>query len=308
MKKTTIMFMVVAFMIAGVNTAYAIQTFDGHVYCDVNQNAIIDSEDEPLPGVTVMAQHIIYYYDATTDADGYYTMVTTWDPYTLSLDLETLPSDAVLIDPSINGVSFPSGPSSQDWLIDSEACREQVGACWLTAGGVKFDPVTGLNVAQHENTSGRGPKDSVGGVVFPSCSPEPGVGGNWNHIFHKAQWHLKGTDLTVVECGNVTGIDPGTESPVCPYNFIEFVGTGTLVGIGGNKDEYAVDFFVRAEDRNEPGNEQSNPGGGAYIDRYFLQVFNQDGGGLLLEVSDANEDPITITGGNFQIHCSSCDD
>jgi hypothetical protein len=186
-------------------------------------------------------------------------------------------------------------------------CEEEEGECWLTAGGVKFDPIAGMNVAQHDNSNGNGPKDSVGGVVYPSCDPDPGNGGNWNHIFHKAKWHLKGTDITVVRCGNVEGIEPGSESPVCPLNFIEFVGTGTLAGIGGNKAECSVHFFARAEDRNEPGNEQANPNGGAYIDRYFLQVFDAGTNALLLEVSDENGDPITITGGNFQIHCSSCE-
>jgi len=178
------------------------------------------------------------------------------------------------------------------------------GQCWLTAGGVKFEPVVGMRMAQHSNGNGNGPKDSVGGVVYPSCDPDPGDGGNWNHIFHDLKAHLKGTDITVIRCGGSP-----TGSPECPYNLIEFEGTGTLVeGTGNNKVEYDVEFFAQAVDNNEPGNERANEdNGGADIDTYFLQVFDADGGGLLLEVSDAAGGPITITGGNFQIHCSSCD-
>lgn len=174
--------------------------------------------------------------------------------------------------------------------------------CWLTAGGVKFEPVVDMLMAEVNSSNGNGPKDSVGGVVYPSCDPDPGNGGNWNHIFHKLKAHLKGTDITVVRCGGVP-----TGSPECPFNLIEFEGTGTLVmGTGSNKVEYDVEFFAQAVDNNEPGNERANDrDGGAGIDTYFLQVF-EVGGGLLIEVSDAG-DPITITGGNFQIHCSSCD-
>jgi len=50
---------------------------------------------------------------------------------------------------------------------------------------------------------------------------------------------------------------------------------------------------------------------GAYIDRYFLRVFDGSGKTLLLIDGDGNPatvDPITITGGNLQLHVSSCDD
>lgn len=176
------------------------------------------------------------------------------------------------------------------------------GKCWLTAGGVKFEPVVGMRMAQHTNGNGNGPKDSVGGNVYPSCDPDPGDGGNWNHVFHNLKAHLKGTDITVTRCGGSP-----TGSPECPFNLIEFEGTGTLVeGTGNNKVESPVTFFAQAVDNNEPGNENaSKENAGAGIDTYFLQVFDADG--LVLEVSNAAGDPITITGGNFQIHCSSCD-
>jgi hypothetical protein len=128
-------------------------------------------------------------------------------------------------------------------------------------------------------------------------------------VAHSLKLHLLGKDITVLRCGNVPGIEPGSESPVCPVNFIEFEGTGVVKGIHGNKiEDIPVTFFVRAEDRNEPGNEHASAG--EDIDRYFLRVV--DGGGNILILIDEDGisetvDPLTITGGNFQIHCTSCD-
>jgi hypothetical protein len=306
MKKLAVVFFAGCLLFLSASAAWAPCGVSGYVYCDVNQNGIIDEGDTPFANVDVMLDGV---YGATTNAEGFYDIFSyaVCHAETISLDETTLPDDAVFIDPPINGAPCSSN-LEQNWLIDSEVCHPtEEGECWLTAGGVKFEPVVGIDMAQHTNTNGHGPKDSVGGVVYPSCDPDPGDGGNWNHIFHKAQWHLKGTDITVIRCGNVEGIEPGTESPECPLNFIEFEGTGTLDGIGGNKANCSVRFSARAEDRNEPGNERSNPNGGADIDRYFLQVFDAGTNALLLEVSDENGDPITITGGNFQIHCSSCE-
>ena len=153
-----------------------------------------------------------------------------------------------------------------------------------------------------------GPKDSVGGVAYPSCSPFPSNGGQWNHLAHSLKMHLIGKDIMVIRCGNVPDIEPGSESPVCPVNFIEFTGTGVVKGIHGNKmEDLPVSFFVRAEDRNEPGNEHAlNSNGGEDIDRYFLRV-EDSGGSLVFQVDDGAGNPLTITGGNFQIHCTSCD-
>lgn len=156
----------------------------------------------------------------------------------------------------------------------------------------------------------KGPADTVGGVVFPACSSEPSNGGQWNHVAHKDKLHVKGNDVHIVSCGNVPGIEPGSESPVTPFNYIEFEGTGQVLGIHGNKIEPVdVTFFGRVEDRNEPGNEQSATSG-EDIDRYFLRVVDGNGDVVYLVDQDGNPDtvdPITITGGNFQLHTSSCD-
>jgi hypothetical protein len=186
---------------------------------------------------------------------------------------------------------------------------QEGGKCWLTAGGVKFSLITGIMMAEVKQN---GPTDSVGGNVYPGCNAESDDGGNWNHVAHSKKLHYQGTDITIVRCGNVPGIEPGSESPVTPYNFIEFQGTGTLKGIAGNKADYGqVCFWARAEGRNEPGNERALlPNGGADIDRYYLRVFNCPSGQTLfltdVDGNAATVDPITIMGGNFQLHISSC--
>ena len=168
----------------------------------------------------------------------------------------------------------------------------------MTGGGVKFEQIVDDFTAQH------GPKDSLGGNVYPSCSEFPGNGGQWNHIAHSLKRHFQGTDIEVTRCGNVDGIEPGSESPVTPYNFIEYQGVGWVQGIHGNKiGRVAVTFQARVEDRNEPGNDSSATDG-EDVDRYWLRVNGPPGVGFEVGTQDT---PITITGGNLQLHATSCD-
>jgi hypothetical protein len=68
-----------------------------------------------------------------------------------------------------------------------------------------------------------------------------------------------------------------------------------------------VEFFARVEDRSEPGNEHASAG--EYIDTYFLHVWNASNPNLLLFDLDGvptTVDPVTITGGNLQLHFNPC--
>src|SRR5688500_4812086 len=239
----------------------------GHVRCDANGNGVADDGDLPLSGLVVTVNGVSqpYFYWNHTDAAGFYVIPLLDVPASYTISVAT-PDGATVVSPANPHsftTTFETGIPVIDFLVNSAACTRQ--ACWLTGGGAKFNPTLGILVAE------RGPQHSFGGNVNPGCNPDSGEGGNWNHLAHGEKKHFQGTAIQVDQCGNVPGIPEGSESPVTPYNFIEFSGTGVMKGIGGNKTDYgAVSFRARAEDRNEPGS--SGAKDGALIDRYFLEV------------------------------------
>ena len=291
------------------STAQA-KVLNGTILCDTNGDREIDAGvDVPLVGVVVEVEADgSPLATATTEADGTYFYNMPNDPnveYRLTLDASTLPADATFVIPESGEHAFNSSDGiefTRDWLIDSEICREVVteGGCWLTGGG-------------HWREARGTPRHNFGGNVYPSCSPTPGEGGQWNHVQRRNGVHVLGQSIEVVRCGNVGGIPDGSTSPVTPFNFIEFTGEGRLTGQGNNRiPEQDVYFFARAEDRNEPGSGGGRAGG--EIDRYFIHAFTDpsDPNGstvLLLDVDgDATTvDPEVISGGNLQLHASSCD-
>ena len=212
--------------------------------------------------------------------------------------------------PCPDGVLDPGEECDDGNLVDDDACSNEctlnpTGDCWLTVGGVKFVPLANGTVAEH------GPKDSFGGNVYPGCNSDTGAdGGSLTHIFHSEKIHFHGTTIRVIECGNVSPPAPpdGSESPVTPFNYIMFEGEGTIAGIKGNKMEKTdVCFDAEFQDWNEPGNEKAAAAnGGEDIDRYRLRVFECPDGDTLLEIGDF-ENLVTLTGGNAQLHISSCD-
>jgi len=244
-----------------------------------------------------------------TDAAGYYFiggLPNVPASYTATLDPTNLPPDAIVTGGLSRNFSLTDAQptASIDWAVNTAVCE----ACWFTGGGAKIDQLVDVPVAERLNTKPR-TQLSFGGNVYPGCSPTAGDGGSWNHVDRVRNLHFHGTAIQVVDCGNVPGIPPGSTSPVTPYNFIDFQGTGTLKGIQGNKADYGiVCFTARAEDRNEPGS--SGAKDGALIDRYFLRVFNCDTAETYLLVSNggsvARADTLPITDGNFQLHVSSC--
>ena len=169
--------------------------------------------------------------------------------------------------------------------------------CWMTAGGTKFVPGIEGGLAQ------RGPKVSFGGNVAPSCSLDPGQGGQWNHVDHDLKWHFQGFQIDTVSCDGVP-----TGSPSAEVNHILFSGRGRLLGIAGNKDSYEnVCFTAEAWDWAEPGSKgQPVPD---LVDQYTIHVTDCAGVDLLWLTQAADggaglvgDGPVRITGGNIQIH------
>lgn len=250
---------------------------------------------------------------AATDAAGNYTinLPDAVGTFIAVLDENSLPEGTSVIGSASVPFETTATDTSRrvDFAVDN--CQETPPppppalACWFTGGGAKIDQLLGIPAAH------KGPQHSFGGNVNPGCSPTAGQGGNWNHVARDLKLHFKGTAIQVVECGNVPQPPPnGSTSPVTPFNYIEFVGTGTLKGIQGNKADFGqVTFFGRCEDRNEPGTKPANAGTG--IDRYYLRVV--DGTGVTRLLISGSTDPnvvapVEITDGNFQLHISSCDD
>jgi hypothetical protein len=289
------------FMLGGVAHACHLT---GYVRCDATGEGVAGARiDVTGPGG--------YHDVAVTDSTGFYSLsVSDYGTYTETIDLSQVPGGAVVSPGTSVAVNLDSLLAQTDWVVTAASC--QYAACWLTGGGAKFSAVTGTLLAE------KGPQISFGGNVNPGCSPTAGDGGQWNHVDHGRKLHFQGTSIQVTDCGNVSGIPPGSTSPVTPYNFIEFKGTGRLNPLAGFKPAAplpdVVCFTARAEDRNEPGS--SGQRDGARIDRYFIRVTDCAGTTLLFlsqasltngTSDDATDDtPITITDGNLQIHISSC--
>jgi hypothetical protein len=297
---------------------------EGFVACDANHSGQLDAGDILAPGVPIRVTSASGPFVGTTSTDGsgHYLveLPNTPDSYSVVID-EALPSGTSFVLPPSGVYSIATTDTDnllvRNFLVFNASCATPppppppplLGKCWMTAGGVKFDPDAGSLVAEN------GPSDSFGGNVFPSCSPLPGNGGNWNHISHSQKLHFQGKNIQQVLCGNVPGIPPGSTSPATGFNFILFGGDGTLQGIDGNTANFGKVFFVGyVEDRNEPGNSNANgANGGQFVDRYWLYVFSNPAdithSGLFLVNGDPTLtfNPVTITGGNIQLHASSCD-
>lgn len=271
-------------------------------------------------GVVIMVEGVVGGADfgpvyGETDADGNYAIeLPDIGEYTATLDTSTLPEGAELIGDNVVNFAIRVNPSDMyvDWLLGGPYCGT---GCWLTGGGAMIDDLLGIPVATQGGSKHR-PLHSFGGNVYPGCSPTAGDGGNWNHVARGSiKLHFQGREIQVVTCGNVDGIPAGSTSPVTPYNFIEFKGTGRLSGIAGNhlKDIGPVTFYARCEDHNEPGSRGAKAG--ALIDRYYLQVKDMDGnvrlqigtGDPATDTTESTIETEAITDGNLQLHISSCD-
>jgi len=282
---------------------------EGHVFCPETKT--------PLSGVEIRVTSDCGFDETgTTDGDGYYFIGLP--EKVCCFRVAVVPgSGQSAVDPASGYYDFCTTESdyefTRDFTIESPECGKKEGLCWLTGGGAKFSSITGTDLGQSKRQKST-KLYNWGGNVNPGCSPTAGDGGQWNTIDDAQKLHFQGFHIEVVRCGNVDGIPPGSTSPVTPFNFIEWTGTGRVKGVQGNKADYPlVYFFGRCEDRNEPGSNGQRDGAGK--DRYFLNVYtdpsNPTGSSIMLVDIDgdpATVDPLIITDGNMQIHISSCDD
>ena len=305
------------FILRGLLSASLLMLAAGAAFAwDVEGNVVCEENGQAVSDVTVnITSDCGFTATTTTDVNGYYFFWLPEKPCCFEICID----DAVT--PAGGCYSFCTTETTfhfeRNFTID---CTEQ-GLCWLTGGGAKYSALTGTNLGVVKNTNKTVNASSAsstklcnfGGNVNPGCSPTAGDGGQWNNIADDLKLHFQGFHIEVIRCGNVEGIPPGSTSPVTPFNFIEFQGTGRVKGIQGNKADYPlVYFFGRCEDRNEPGSNGQRDGAGK--DRYFLNVYtdpaNPTGSSIMLVDMDGNPatvDPLIITDGNLQLHISSCD-
>ena len=242
--------------------------------------------DDTAPGIVV---YITGVGSTTTDHHGAYQLELpdVSATYTICVDTNSLPAGTTVSDCVSFSVDTNNEFADVNFTLDGPLCgaTPPPGTCWLTGGGTIG------------KTQGA-PEFSFGGVVDPGCSPTAGGGGNWNVVDHQDGLHFKGLSIEVTGCGG----SPEKAPPV-KLNTIDFEGTGTLTGIGGNSlPETSVCFRAHAEDHGEPG---------AGKDRLYLNVYDcQTGASLLLISSDPANPmdvaPVPISTGNLQIHTSGC--
>ncbi len=237
-------------------------------------------------GITVTIQGV---GSTTTAGDGGYTLELpdTTASYTICVDPNSLPAGTTVSGCQSISVDDINEFATANFTLDGGICTPppSTGPCWLTGGGTVF------------KVKGK-PPFSFGGVVNPGCSPTAAGGGNWNVVDHLQGLHFKGENITVVDCHGVP-----TKSPKVTVNIIDFVGTGTIVGVEGNTAaKQAVCFTGQAID---------NADGGSGKDQLYLRVYDCNTGATLMLISADNANPLdvapaTISTGNLQIHQSSC--
>ena len=147
----------------------------GTIYCDVNLNGVIDSGDLPLSGLTVTVTGGGFTGSDTTGnyGSGAWAVFLPDTPATYTIAVTG--NSAPIISPT--SLTFSTTAANNaitiDILIDGQGCQQV--ACWLTAGGVKFNPITNAREAELD----KGPAHTWGGNVNPGCSPTAGEGGQF---------------------------------------------------------------------------------------------------------------------------------
>jgi hypothetical protein len=220
-----------------------------------------------------------------TDANGLvHLLLPKPDTYTICVDPTTLPPGATLNKPNLCQTTFVPdvGPGvAVEFELSGPFCKPVIsGLCWMTGGG---------NIG-----TGKTPDYSYGGVVYPGCSPTAADGGNWNVVDHAASLHFQGKHIVVDDC-----LGAPTKSPKVTVRVIDFSGTGTIVGIGGNPlATLDVAFVGRAIDNHD---------GGAGSDQLYLKVVDiNNAATVLMQIGASADSPATVSTGNIQIHQSSC--
>lgn len=283
---------------------------NGTVFCDANQDGIIDTGDVGIPGVLVVITNENYSFSnsAVTIADGSFSIqipnpsasAAAHDPlsqiFVETLDPASLPDGSTILIPTAltNLTSTPSyfityvtttnqtnlvftsgrgNSSTGDWLINNPECGS-AGNCQLSGDGhISVAPIMGHREVDH----------SFGGTILSGNPPS----GQWTDTSHSLKLQFKSTSIQSVICG--TGS-------------IEFSGTGTLRSLSGRHldVENPLQFTVEIENLSAGNGRKTKT-----VDAYYLRVFNSNSNTVEListDVADpADISPVPVTLGHLII-------
>ncbi len=273
----------------------------GSVFCDANQDGILDNGDVAIPGVLVVITNQTGSFSNAdvTATDGSFsiripnfsasaevkdplsqTYVETLSPLSLPTgstialpfaisNITSTPAYFVSFGPDLTNFIFASGSgnsSTGDWLINNPQCGSSAGNCKVSGDA----HISGQREIDH----------AFGGTVLSGDTPS----GHWVDVSHRLRLSFVSTQIQSVSCGTGT---------------IDFSGTGTLRHtVGGDPLTRSVLFTARVTNLSTGRKNKITDG-------YYFRVFTEDGTTLEL-VSDDTADPtdvapVTVPSGNLRI-------
>lgn len=305
MKKLRLLLAAALFFVSLCSVSRA-ATVNGTVFCDANQDGIIDTGDPGIPGVLVVItnENNSFSNSAVTAADGSFSIqipepnssAAVEDPlsqvFVETLDPASLPAGSTIILPTAvtnltstpayfityvttsnqTNLVFTSGrgnSSTGDWLINNPECGS-AGNCQLSGDA----HISGHREVDH----------SFGGTILSGNPPS----GQWTDTSRSLKLQFKSTAIQSVICG--------TES-------VQFSGTGTLRSLSGRHlpdSDNSVLFTVEIENLSAGNGRKTKT-----VDAYYLRVYNSNSNTLELISADladpADIAPVPVTLGHLII-------
>lgn len=267
-----------ASLILSIQTVSRAAIVTGSIFCDANQDGVLDNGDIAVAGVTVVITNETGSFSncAVSAFDGSFNIhipdfsavLEVQDPlaqvYIETLAPASLPAGSTIVLPTAvtnitstpayfisfaadqTNLIFTSGTGNSttgDWLINDPECGVSAGTCKVSGNAtIKGEETGDHKFADHD----------FGGMIV-SGSPQLG---QWKDVSHNLRLTFESTSVQSVICGDKT---------------IDFSGTGTLTSTARkNLGETNVSFTAQVENlTTDPKNKT--------VTTYYLRVFAADG-------------------------------
>lgn len=278
----------------------------GSIFCDANQDGILDNGDIAVQGITVVITNQTGSFSnrAVSAFDGSFNihipdfnaLLETQNPlaqvYIETLEPASMPAGSVIILPTAvtnitstpayfisfaadhTNLVFTSGTGNSftgDWLINDPECGVSAGTCKVS-GDARIAGKGGGDhrVADHE----------FGGTIVSGNPPR----GRWTDTSRSLRLMFESTSVQSVVCGTGT---------------IDFTGSGRLRSTGpGERERTGVSFTAHVENQATGAKNKT-------VTAYYLHVFAADGTTLDLVSTDTadptNVAPVAVTSGHLGI-------